>query len=158
MFDPQHFFCDLVDMFRRHFEAGLLILQKGFYVPDLRQLKEGIELSPCIEKDIQGPDLFSAGGGKIRGVAFEDVRQVDAQPIDLAPPEGIHIVFGDQGPFTLLDPGQLDFLMPVQVRIKMGKDIFLHDDRFVTRHWDGELQYFHHGGFWQNEGPALSTA
>jgi hypothetical protein len=37
--------------------------------------------------------------------------------------------------------------MPVQVRIKMGKDIFLHDDRFVTRHRDRELQYFHHSGF-----------
>ena len=67
------------------------------------------------------------------------MRKVDAQPVDLAASEGIHIVFGHEGTFPLLDPGQLDLLVAVQVWIKMRELIFLHDDGLVPRHGNGEL-------------------
>ena len=73
------------------------------------------------------------------------MRKVDAQPVDLAASEGIHIVLGHEGTFPLLDPGQLDLLVPVQVGIEMGEYVFLDDDRLVARHRDSELQYFHLG-------------
>jgi len=71
------------------------------------------------------------------------MRQVYTQPVDLSRAEGIHVVFGDQGSLSLLDPGQLDLLVAVQMRIKVRKFIFLHDDSLVVRHRNGELQYFH---------------
>ena len=70
--------------------------------------------------------------------------EVDTQPVDLSRAECIHVVLGYQGPLSLLDPGQLDLLVAVQMWIKVGKLIFLHDDSFVMRHRNGELQYFHH--------------
>ena len=73
------------------------------------------------------------------------MRKVDAQPVDLAASEGIHIVLGHEGTFPLLDPGQLNLLVAVQVRVKMGEYVFLNDDRLVARHRDSELQYFHLG-------------
>jgi hypothetical protein len=124
-------------------ETGLLVLEEGLYILDLGQGEQGIQLTFYIEKDIEGPDLLSAGGRKIGGVAFKDMGKVDAQPIDLAAAEGIHIVLGHEGPFSLLDPGQLDLFMAVQMRIEMREHIFLDDDRLIARHGDGELQYFH---------------
>jgi hypothetical protein len=121
-----------------------LVLEEILDVFDLRQVEKGIQLSFGIEEDIQGLDLFTAGRGKIGGVALENMRQVDPQPIDFAAAERIHVVFGYQGAFPLLDPGQLDLLVAVQVWIKMREHIFLHDDGLVTRHRDSELKYFHH--------------
>lgn len=143
MFDPEHFAGDLLDMLRRHLKAGLLVFQKVFDVFYLRQLEEGVELAFCVEKDIQSADLFATGRGKIRGVAFEDMREVHAKPVYLTPPEGVHIVFGHQGTFPLLDPGQLDLFVPVQMWIEMREDILLDNDRFIARHGDSELQNFH---------------
>ena len=146
MFDAQHFLRDLVHVLGGDLETGLLVLEEGLYILNFRQGEKGIQLTFCIEEDIEGPDLLSAGGRKIGGVAFKHVGEVDAQPIDLAAAKGIHIVLGHQGPFSLLDPGQLDLFMAVQVGIEMGEDVFLDDDRLVARHGDGELQYFHHNG------------
>lgn len=72
------------------------------------------------------------------------MREVDTQPVDLSRAECIHVVLGYQGSLSLLDPGQLDLLMAVQMWIKVRKLIFLHDDSLVMRHRNGELQYFHH--------------
>ncbi len=55
----------------------------------------------------------------------------------------MHIVLGYQRAFALLDPGELDLLMPVQMRIEMRQYIFLYDDSLVVWDRDGELQYFH---------------
>jgi len=134
MFDAQHFFSDLVHMVGGNLETGLLVLEEGLYILDLGQGEKGIELTLGIEKDIECPDLLSAGGGKIGRVAFEDMGKVNPQPIDLAAAEGIHIVLGHEGTFSLLDPGQLDLFVAVQVRIEMGEHIFLYNDRLVARH------------------------
>ena len=66
-----------------HFEPRLLVLQKIPYVLYFRQFKEGIQRAFCIEEDVQGLDLFPALGYKIGRIAFKDMGEVGAQPIDL---------------------------------------------------------------------------
>ena len=141
--DAEHFLCDLIYVLRRYFKAGLLVLQKRLYVFDLGQLKKRIQLSLGIEEDVEGPDLFSAGGRKIAGVTFEYMGEVDPEPVYLAASKGIHIILRDEGAFALLDPGKLDLFVPVEVRIEMGQDVFLDDDGFIARHRDRELEDFH---------------
>ena len=143
MFDAQHFLCDLVHMLGGDLETGLPVLEEGLYILDLGQGEKGIQLTFGIEEDIEGPDLLSAGGRKIGRVTFEDMGKVNPQPIDLAASKRIHIVLCHEGSLSLLDPGQLDLFVAVQVRIEMGEHIFLYDDRLVARYRDGELQYFH---------------
>ena len=147
MFDTQHFFRDLVYVLGRDLEPGLLVLEEGFYILDLGQIEKGIQLAFGVEENIKRSDLLSAGGHKIGGVAFEDVGQVDPQPVDLAAAKSVHVIFGYKRAFTLLDPGKLNLLMPVEVGIKMGKDVLLDDDCMVAGDGDGKLQYFHHDDF-----------
>lgn len=144
----QHLVGDVGRVMGRNLEAGLTGLQEGFQVFDLRELEEAVQRSPDIKKDIEGLDLLSTGRYKIGRVAFEYMGHIDAQPVDIAGPEGMHIIFRYQGPFSLLDPGQLDLLMAVQMRVKVRELIFLHDDSLVMWHWNSELQYFHRVEFW----------
>jgi hypothetical protein len=147
MFDAEHFLRDFVHVFGRDLEPRLLILEEGFYVLDLGKAEKGIQLAFGIEEDIERTDFFAAGGGKIGRVTFENVGEVNPQPVDLAAAESVHIILCDERALTLLDPGQLDLFVPMEVGIKMGQDVFLDDDSFVARHGKSKLQYFHHDGF-----------
>lgn len=139
----KHFCRYFGGVLRGDLEAGLLILEEIFQVLDLGQFEEAIELSFDVEKDIQGLDFFPAGRGEIGRITFKNMGQVHSEPVDLSRAECVHIIFGNQGSLSLLDPGQLDLLMTVQMRIKVRELIFLHDDSLVMWHRNGELQYFH---------------
>src|SRR5882672_4876472 len=78
---------------RRHFKAGLLVLQEVLNILHFRQLEEGIELPLGVEKDIQGLYFLAAFRCKIGGIAFKYMREVGSQPIDLVAAESMHIVF-----------------------------------------------------------------
>lgn len=145
--DPEHLIGDLRHVLGRDFKTRLLVLQEILDVLYLRKFEKGIQLSFCIEKDIQRLDLFPAFRGEVGGVTLENVGKIYSQPIDLVAAKGIHVIFRYQCSFPLLDPGKLDLLVPVQVRVKMGKHVLLYDDRFVMRHRDGKLKYFHRWNF-----------
>src|ERR1700722_17124254 len=139
MLDPQHFPGDLFGMPRRDLESGLLVLQEAFYILDFRKVEKGIQPAAGVEKDTEGTDFFTAGGSKVGGIAFEDMREVNPEPIDVAASKRVHVIFSDKRSFALLDPGELDLLVPMEVRVEMRHDVFLDNDRFVTRHRDGKL-------------------
>ena len=139
----QHFIGDLDDMLRWDFESRLLVQQEVLYTFDFGKLKEGVEVTLCVEEDIQCMDLFTALGCEIRRVAFKNVREVGTQPVDLVGPESMHIILRHQRSFALLDPGKLYLFVAVEVGVEMRQYIFLHNDSFIVRNRDGELQYFH---------------
>jgi hypothetical protein len=58
----------------------------------------------------------------------------------------MHVVLRYQRAVPLLDPGELDLLMTVKVRIEMGQHIFLNDHRLIVGNGNSKLQYFHGGG------------
>jgi hypothetical protein len=111
---------------------------------DLRQLEKAIQLSLDIKEHIEGMNLLPARRSKIAGIAFENMRHIDPQPIDVPASESMHIVLGHQRSFAFLDPGQLYLLVAVQMGIEVGELIFLDDYRLVMRHWYGKLEDLHH--------------
>jgi hypothetical protein len=121
-------------MLQGHFKSCLLILEEVPYILDLREIEKRLQLSLCIEEDVQGLNFFPALQGEVRGIALENMRQIRSQPIDLIGPEGVHVVLCDQGAFSRLDPGQLYFLVTVKMGIEMWQHIFLHNDSLVVRH------------------------
>ena len=143
--DTQHLPRNLVGVPGGNLEPRLLVLQERFYIFYFRQFEKGVQPAFGTEEDVERPDLFAAGGHKIRGIAFKNVRQVDAKPVDIPTAKGVHVVLGDKRPLALLYPRKLDFLMPVKMRIEIRQDIFLDDNRFITRYRDRKLQYFHPG-------------
>lgn len=139
----QHFIGYLGDVLRRYFEPGLLVRQEVLYTFYFGKFEEGVEVALCVKEDIQGLDLFTALGCEIGRVALKDMGEVGSQPIDLIRAESMHVILRHQGSFTLLDPGELDLFMTMEVGIKMRQYIFLHNNGLVVRNRDGELQYFH---------------
>ena len=140
----QHLRRDLGDVVRGNFETRLPVHQEILDVLDLRQLEKAIQLSLEIKKDIERMDLLPARRDKIAGIAFEDMRHISPQPIDISASEGMHIVLCHERSLTFLDPGQLDLLVAVQMWIEVGELIFLNDYRFVVRHRNGKLEDLHH--------------
>ena len=55
----------------------------------------------------------------------------------------MHIVLCHERAFPLLDPGELDLLVSVKMRVEMRQYILLHDDSLIVWNRDSELQHFH---------------
>ena len=71
------------------------------------------------------------------------MRLIGPEPIDFIRSETVHIVFRDYRAFSLLYPGQLNFMVTMQVRIEIGQRFLLNNDRLIDRNRNGELQNFH---------------
>jgi hypothetical protein len=55
----------------------------------------------------------------------------------------VHVIAGYEGTFPFDDPGDLGFIVAVQVLVKEGLYVFLYDYRMLSRYWDRELNYLH---------------
>ena len=90
----------------------------------------------------RGTELF-AFWKKISRVALKYMRLIGTKPIDFIRSETVHIVFRDYRAFSFLYPGQLYFMVTMQVRIEIGQRFLLNNDRLISRNRNGELQNFH---------------
>ena len=88
-------------------------------------------------------DLFFAIGNKINRVAFEKMRLVGAYYKNIARPETLHIIAGYQRALPFNYPGNLCFVVPVQVLVKMRQYIFLQVYGIAGGHGYGKLNHLH---------------
>ena len=70
-------------------------------------------------------NFFSAIGLKITRVAFEQMRLVGSNDKQITRLKGFHVIPDYNGTLTTKHPGDLNFNMAMQVRIKKGQLIFL---------------------------------
>ena len=71
------------------------------------------------------------------------MRLIHSQPEDLIGGKTMHVIFGYQRSFTLLYPGKPNFLVAMQVRLKISQHLLLYIDRLIDRNGDGKLQDLH---------------
>lgn len=137
--DAEHLRGDVRRLQGGDFKAALLLLYEVFQRFHFRQVEQCGQVAVGVKEDDQRHDLFAASRREVGRIAFEDMRLVGPQPENIAGPESMHIIIRHEGALSLLYPGELHFLMPVQVRIKIGQHISLYDDGFVEGHRYGKL-------------------
>jgi hypothetical protein len=71
------------------------------------------------------------------------MRLVGAENINVTALKALHTGTGNKGALSFDDPGNLCFVMPVQVVVKMRLDVFLHHYRMFLRYRNGKLNDFH---------------
>ena len=96
-----------------------------------------------LKKIVNAVAKFFTFGQKIGRIAFKYMRLIGAQPVNFIGSEAVHIVFRYYRAFSFLNPGQLYFVVAMQVRIKIRQRLFLNNDRLIDRNRDRKLQDFH---------------
>src|SRR5262245_957428 len=71
------------------------------------------------------------------------MRLVGAEDIDVAALKALHTGACNEGAFAFYDPGNLCFVVAVQVVVEMGQYVFLHHNAMFLRNGNGELYNFH---------------
>lgn len=72
--------------------------------------------------------LLPAAPGKVIGIAFKDVGLVTAKDVYITWLKALHGTARYQRALSFNDPGELDFIMAVQMIVEMGQDVFLYND------------------------------
>ena len=80
---------------------------------------------------------------KIAGVAFKKMWLVGANNKNITGRKWLHIIARHQRALAADYPGNLYFMMAVQMLIKMRQVIFLHMNTFVFCNRYCKLNYFH---------------
>ncbi len=134
----QHLFRYTLHAGGRDAEAHAVMFYKILQIFYFGYGKEGRQLFIKAEEDVQrmfGLLLILHFGG----LAFEYVGLIGPDPINLILMEQMHAVVYDQGALALEDPGQLHFVMAMEMGIKVDMRLLLGDNGLIIRHRQGKL-------------------
>ena len=150
LFDPAtlahlaHLRRDDLHLILRDTKTVPVLVYKILELFDLGHVEERSETAVHVEENIHRmrPDdalLFEA-----TRIALKNMRLVGPDPENLILLEIVHAVACDQRARTAHDPGQLNLVVPVQIRIEMRKALFLDDDRFGFSNRQREFEDLNH--------------